>query len=146
MSVLCQGTTARNGPEGVLNLPELGKVFLWIVVFCPLIKVFMLHRLYRKTKASQIFSSVIQFSEKGLVNGQEVSCSKCALCPCEPVCTGVSEPVWAGTNCCCIWPWQQLGRSGVHSPVMHFGVLGVEFWFFIVSSSFLDRGVPVVRF
>lgn len=31
----------------------------------------------------------------------EVGCSKCVLCPCEPVCTAclVLEPVWAGTNC-----------------------------------------------
>lgn len=83
------------------------------------------------------------FSKKALlVNGEEVSCSKCV-----PVSPGVSEPVGAGTNCFLHLPWQQGGGSSVQSPVMHFGVLGVGFWvFFIVSSSFLDRGVPVVRF
>lgn len=111
----------------------------------------MWQRTYRKRsvrtqQASQTFASV-HFSKKGLVNGQEGSCSKCVLCPCEPcVCTGVSEPAWAGRDCFCIWPWQQPGRSGVHSPVMHFGVLGVGFWLFYSLQLLPDRGVPVVHF
>lgn len=44
--------------------------------------------------------------------------------------TGVSEPVGAGTNCFLHLQWQQWARSSVQSPVMHFGLLGVAFWFF----------------